>query len=70
MAFKYLETETDVKLSLTGIWFRINDKVQRLKQLVVMGHEDEVGESIEDTLQDLSINGIIARIVSSKKWCK
>ena len=41
-----LETKDDVKLSLTGLWFRINDKVQRLKQLVVLGQPDEVGESI------------------------
>ncbi len=27
-----LRTDGDVKLSLTGLWFRINDKVQRLKQ--------------------------------------
>ena len=65
-----LETDADIKLSLTGLWFRINDKVQRLKQLVVLGHLDEVGESIEDTYKDLSIYGIIAQIVSRKKWCK
>ena len=58
------------KLSLTGLWFRLNDKVQRLKQLIVLGHEDEVGESEQDTFQDLSIYGIIAQIVSAKKWGK
>ena len=31
-----LKTDDDKKLSLTGLWFRINDKVQRLKQLVVL----------------------------------
>ena len=65
-----LETKEDVKLSLTGLWFRINDKVQRLKQLVVLGQPDEVGESIQDTYQDLSVYGIIAQIVQRGKWGK
>lgn len=65
-----LQTKEDVKLSLTGLWFRINDKVQRLKQLVVLGQPDEVGESIQDTYEDLSVYGIIAQIVSRGKWAK
>ena len=63
-----LETDADVKLSLTGLWFRINDKIQRLKQLVVLGEPDTVGESINDTFQDLSVYGIIAQIVQQKKF--
>jgi hypothetical protein len=65
-----LETKEDVKLSLTGLWFRINDKVQRLKQLVVLGQPDEVGESIQDTYEDLSVYGVIAQIVQRGKWGK
>ena len=65
-----LESNDDVKLSLTGLWFRMNDKIQRLKQLVVLGHSDVVGESETDTFQDLSIYGVIAQIVSSKVWGK
>ena len=63
-----LETDGDVKLSLTGLWFRMNDKIQRLKQLVVIGEPDTVGESTRDTYQDLSVYGIIAQIVSQKKF--
>ncbi len=63
-----LETDADVKLSLTGLWFRLNDKIQRLKNLVVMGEPDTVGEAIDDTFQDLSIYGIIAQIVKQKKF--
>jgi hypothetical protein len=65
-----LQTKDDIKLSLTGLWFRINDKIQRLKQLVVLGKEDNVGESLEDTFQDLSVYGIIAQLVSNGKWAK
>ena len=63
-----LETDNDVKLSLTGLWFRLNDKVQRLKQLVVLGEPDTVGESIQDTFQDMSVYGIIAQLVQQKKF--
>ena len=63
-----LETDSDVKLALSGLWFRLNDKIQRLKQLVVMGEPDTVGESIQDTFQDLSVYGIIAQIVQKKKF--
>jgi len=65
-----LRTDGDVKLSLTGLWFRMNDKIQRLKQLIILGHKDNVGESELDTFQDLSVYGIIAQIVSAKKWGK
>ena len=65
-----LESKDDVKLSLTGLWFRLNDKVQRLKQLVALGQPDEVGEPIQDTYEDISVYGIIAQIVQRGKWAK
>ena len=65
-----LETVEDRNVSLTGLWFRKNDKIQRLKQLVVKGQPDEVGESIEDSYQDLSVYGVISQIVSRNKWAK
>lgn len=65
-----LETTEEVKVSLTGLWFRMNDKINRLKQLVLLGKEDVVGESIQDSYTDLSVYGIIAQIVSRGKWGK
>lgn len=65
-----LATEEDKKLSLTGIWFRVNDKIQRYKELVLNNQNDEVGESIDDTISDMSIYGIIALIVRANKWGK
>ena len=29
-----LQTDDEIKLSLTGLWFRVNDKVQRIKNLL------------------------------------
>jgi len=65
-----LKTEDDRRLALTGLWFRKSDKINRLKQLVVLGHTDEVGESIQDTYADLSVYGIISQIVANGKWGK
>ena len=64
-----LQTEAEVKLSLTGLFFRMNDKIQRVKNLVALSKDNFVkSESIEDTFQDLSIYGIIAQIVAAGKW--
>lgn len=65
-----LQTDDDVKLALTGLFFRKNDKIQRIKQLVVLGQPDEVGEAIQDTYEDLSVYGIIAQLVQRNKWAK
>lgn len=64
-----LETEDEVRLSLTGLFFRMNDKVQRIKNLLVMNHKQHVSdESVIDTMRDLSIYGMIAQIVATNRW--
>lgn len=64
-----LETDDEVKLALTGLFFRMNDKVQRIKNIVVMGNAPNVqDESIMDTYRDLSIYGVIAQIVATNRW--
>lgn len=65
-----LSTPEDIKVSLTGLWFRIGDKYNRLKQLVLLNKTDNVGESIQETFVDLSVYGIIAQIVLRGKWGK
>lgn len=65
-----LTTADDIKLSLSGLFFRMNDKIQRIKQLVVLGKQDNVGEAIADTFQDLSVYAIIAQLVNRGKWGK
>ena len=65
-----LENDEDVKLALTGLWFRQQDKISRLKQLVVLGQPDEVGESVSDTYEDLSVYGVIGQLVQRGKWAK
>lgn len=65
-----LTKEEDKKLSQMGLFFRMNDKIQRIKQLVVLGSNDNVGESVDDTYKDLSVYGIIAQLVRCGKWGK
>lgn len=67
---KDLSKLEDRKMSQMGLFFRMNDKIQRIKQLVVMGSDDNVGESVDDTYKDLSVYGIIAQLVKSGKWGK
>ena len=66
-----LQTSEEVKLSLTGLWFRMNDKIQRLKNLLMSGRSNAVeGETVEDAYLDVSNYGIMATIVSRGKWGK
>jgi hypothetical protein len=65
-----LEKDADVKLSLQGLWFRLNDKIMRYKEMILFGSQDAVGESLQDTFQDISVYGIITQLVSNKKWGK
>ena len=66
-----LQTPEEVKLSLTGLWFRMNDKIQRLKTLLMSGRENAVeGEPLEDAFLDVSNYGIMATIVKNGKWGK
>ena len=63
-----LQTEEEIKLSLTGLWFRMNDKIQRLKTLLMGGRESAVnGEPMEDAFLDVSNYGIMATIVKNGK---
>ena len=65
-----LETDGDVKLALTGLWFRMNDKIQRLKTLLMGNKDTAVDEPLEDAYLDVSNYGIMATIVKNGKWGK
>jgi len=66
-----LQTPEEIKLSLTGLWFRMNDKLQRMKTLLLNDRESAVkDEPLEDAYLDVSNYGIMATIVSRDKWGK
>ena len=58
----------NVKLATTALVVRINDKIQRLLNLVVTHDRDAQNEPVEDAFKDLSVYGIIAQIVRNGKW--
>ena len=65
-----LRTKEDRRLSLIGPIVRINDKIQRLMNLVVKHNRDAQNEPVMDAFKDLSVYGIIAQIVDNGKWGK
>ena len=65
-----LQTQDEIHLSLTGLWFRMNDKIQRLKNMLLSGRESAVDEPLEDAYLDISNYGIMATIVKNGKWGK
>ena len=62
-----LETEDEVKFVLTGLWFRISDKVNRWRNIMKNGWTVET-ESFLDTLQDIANYAIIAEMVARGLW--
>ena len=65
-----LQTQDEIHLSLTGLWFRMNDKIQRLRNMLLSGRESAVDEPLEDAYLDVSNYGIMATIVKNGKWGK
>ena len=63
-----LKTKEEIKLSLTGLWFRMNDKLQRVKTLLMNNRESAVkDEPLEDAYLDVSNYGIMATLVGRGK---
>ena len=65
-----LSDPDNAHLSITAIIIRINDKIQRLFNLVLKRKTKAQNEPVEDAFKDLSVYGIIAQIVSNGKWGK
>jgi len=66
-----LINEEDKRLSLMGIWFRINDKVERIKTLIMRGDDGSLeNEGLVDSYSDISNYGVMAQVVASGKWAK
>ena len=65
-----LETDDEKRLSKIGLVVRINDKIQRLINLVIKNNREAQNEPTIDAFKDLACYGIIAQIVESGKWGK
>ncbi len=66
---KDTEIKENRKLSLLGIWFRSNDKIQRILNLV-QSNRIPKNESLEDSWIDLSNYSIISMLINRNKWGK
>ncbi len=66
-----LKTKEDVNFALMALVIRINDKVNRLMNLIVKkGGAEGAAEPALDAFSDLANYGIMAQIVANKKWGK
>lgn len=63
-----IDNEEDRKLALKGITIRLNDKTNRLINLLLKNKENVVNESVMDTFQDIINYGVIAMIIERKMW--
>jgi hypothetical protein len=61
--------EEDRIAAVRGITIRLNDKMQRLLNLVLKGVVNPLkNESVSDTFMDMSVYGIISLIVQRGEW--
>jgi hypothetical protein len=64
-----LKEEVDKKLSLTSIWIRCSDKINRLKNLLIKNKSNPISEEpITDAWVDLCNYSIIAQLVHRDQW--
>jgi hypothetical protein len=64
-----LQNDDEKEFALTGLWYRINDKVNRWKNLLI-NKVAANNEPLTDTYQDLTNYGIIAQLVDRGMWKK
>jgi hypothetical protein len=60
----------DKNYALQGIQIRLNDKINRLKNLLKNGKNYVPGENVKDTFIDVATYGMIAMLVIEGKWKK
>ena len=65
----FSKTEDERSFALTGLWYRISDKVNRWKNMIIT-KRDPQNESLLDSFQDLTNYGIIAQLVATDRWKK
>lgn len=64
-----LANDEEKSFALTGLFFRLNDKVSRWKNLIINKREAQ-NETLTDTYQDITNYGIIAQLVERGMWKK
>ena len=62
-----LENNDEVEFAMTGLWYRLSDKINRWKNMIISGRKAE-NETLIDTFQDITNYGIISQLVSRGMW--
>jgi len=62
-----LDTADEVEFAMTGLWYRISDKVNRWKNMIISGRKAQ-NETLIDTFQDITNYGIISQLVKKGMW--
>ena len=62
-----LENSDEVEFAMTGLWYRLSDKINRWKNMIISGRKAQ-NETIIDTFQDITNYGIIAQLVKRGIW--
>lgn len=64
-----LANEEERSFALTGLWYRMSDKINRWKNLIINNRGTQ-NESISDTFQDICNYAIISQLVERDLWKK
>ena len=62
-----LDTADEVEFAMTGLWYRLSDKINRWKNMIISGRKAQ-NETLIDTYQDITNYGIIAQLVEKGLW--
>ena len=64
-----LANEEERSFALTGLWYRISDKINRWKNLII-NNRGVNNEPLSDTFQDICNYAIICQLVEKDQWKK
>ena len=64
-----LSNDEEKEFALTGLWYRLSDKVNRWKNMIINKRKVN-NEPLIDTYQDITNYGIIAQLVERGLWKK
>ena len=62
-----LVNEEEVDFAMTGLWYRLSDKINRWKNMILTSRKAQ-NETLIDTFQDITNYGIIAQLVFKDNW--
>lgn len=62
-----LDSNDEVEFAMTGLWYRLSDKINRWKNMIISGRKAQ-NETLIDTFQDVTNYGIIAQLVKRGMW--